>query len=130
MPLFNFDINKFTLSSNQRTDFLIDCNSLTSDDWESLANRAAELVGPFGYYHAIPTGGSKFAKCLSEFSTENDNHLLIVDDVYTTGASIYKAKEWLCLSGIDEKFIKGVVVFDRSGGKCLDWITPLFEMKF
>ena len=46
----------------------------------------------FSTVYGIPTGGERLAKALEKYTTEN-SCFLIVDDVFTTGNSMEKARK-------------------------------------
>lgn len=102
------------LSSGTISDFKIECDALSNEDWECLAYLISKKL-KFGNVVSVPTGGDKFASCLQKYITEGP--VLICDDVLTTGNSMEKARV--------EGSI-GVVVFSR--GNCPEWITPIFQM--
>lgn len=113
----------------QRVDFIshsglpltwkIECDALTPQDWEALAQMATEVLPPFSHVLAVPSGGLPFAEALRAHKKEGIvRRVLIADDVLTTGASM---EEYRLHS---ETGTLGVVAFAR--GPCPDWVTPLF----
>lgn len=113
-----FECGSFVLHSGFTTDWRINCDVLTDDDWNSLAKIAMDILHPctFGDVEGVPTGGIKFAEALLPYVTKGP--LLIVDDVLTTGASM----EEQC-AGRDAL---GIVVFARR--KPLHWVIPIFQL--
>ena len=111
-----FQRGNFTLHSGQKSHFKIDCDALTDEDWEALAEMIWEKAGNFGKVIGVPTGGLKLAKALDKYAT--DGAILIVDDVLTTGRSMEEMK-----AACDGNVI-GAVVFARN--ECPAWIHPLF----
>ncbi len=115
--LFNF--GRFTLHSGETSDFKIDCDALTNDDWDCLAYMISARY-KYDRVVGIPEGGLKLARALRQYSL-NGEPTLIVDDVLTTGNSFEDARSKIS----EESF--GVVVFAR--GKCPDWVTSLFQFE-
>ncbi len=113
-----FETGAFKLHSGSTSNFKINCDSLTDEDWQTLARIIAERYR-FGFVVGIPTGGMKLAEALVPYITEGSRLTLIVDDVLTTGKSM-KGK------GAEYPGSIGVVVFAR--GRCPSWVTPIFTM--
>lgn len=91
-----FQLGKITLNSGKKSFFKIECDALTEEDWDCLAEIAMEEVIP-GFkikeIISVPTGGDPFAKALQKFIDPEGDVILIVDDVLTTGKSIDKVKK-------------------------------------
>jgi hypothetical protein len=113
-----FQRGQFTLHSGATSDFKIDCDALTDEDWAALAQEAAKVLPPFGVVIGVPTGGIKFAAALEAYKAEGAERVLIADDVLTTGRSMEEKRSGWAVETI------GVVAFAR--GPVPDWITPLF----
>lgn len=111
----------FKLHSGSRSKWKIDCDALTDEDWETLAQMIVERVPPFGFVEGVPSGGLKLAQVLRKYQSDGSRKCLIVDDVLTTGTSM---ETWRI--GRDENEVVGAVVFAR--GLCPEWIVPLFQM--
>lgn len=109
-----FVLKEFNSHSGLTLPFKIECDSLTYKDWECLAWIVSEIIGPFGYVEGVPRGGWPLANALKPYLS--DGPLLIVDDVFTTGASMEKQK--------NDRHVKGVVVFARTTPP--DWIRSIF----
>ncbi len=114
MSLFNY--GEYVLHSGSKTDFFIDCDALTDEDWDALAQMTITRFGPFSEVEGVPEGGLKFADACKRYLTK-EGGLLIVDDVLTTGASIHEQR--------GDREAQGVVVFTRTMRKP-DWVTSLF----
>ena len=113
-----FRLGEFILHSGSKSFWKIDCETLTDEDWATLARIIYESVPRFRRVIGIPKGGMKLAEALEPYcSFEKGHPLLIVDDVLTTGKSMEKMKK-----DIGEDCI-GAVVFAR--GKCPDWIESV-----
>ena len=116
-----FQLGDFVLHSGQKSNFKIDCDALTDEDWECLAALIAKRFN-FRDVVGVPQGGLKLAEKLHPFSTSSpDDPNLIVDDVLTTGRSMLEAVSFKQIG-----HVIGVVVFAR--GHCPDWVTPIFQM--
>ena len=64
----------------------IECDALTAEDWKGLARMIMDYeTRSFGSVEGIPRGGLPLAMALTEYATVGPP--MIVDDVYTTGAS-------------------------------------------
>lgn len=133
MGLFKKQVVK--LNSGQESDFKIECDALTDEDWECLAYLISKEVS-FDSVRGVPTGGNKLAEALVKYGTNTwTQTILIVDDVLTTGGSMERMKvelkkNELKVYDVDgnlmETTYKGFVVFAR--GTCPDWISTLFKM--
>ena len=108
----------FVSHSGLRLSFKIECDALTEDDIETLA----AIIGSkhlFGDVYGVPRGGLRLASALQKYRSI-DGPTLIVDDVFTTGASMEKARR----ETGENSF--GVVAFSRA--RCPAWITPIFQL--
>ncbi len=112
-----FEKKKWIMHSGTESNFKIECDALTLEDWDTIAHLVAKRIS-FVSAVGVPEGGLKFAEALRQYK-KSSGPLLIVDDVLTTGASMEKMK------GIYTT-VMGIVLFAR--GKCPDWITPIFRM--
>ncbi len=123
-----FQLGKFKLHSGAESQFKIECDALTDDDWRCLAAMVARMVGQFREVYGVPTGGVKLAEQLKGHQDQNAEHILICDDVTTTGRSMWDFYHMLLAQ--NEKYrtvpVIGAVVFAR--GKCPGWVRPLFQL--
>lgn len=111
----------FTSHAGLALHWKIECDALTIEDWDGLAQMAVEILPPFGEVEGIPTGGIRFADALAPFATEGP--LLIADDVLTTGGSM---EQFRALHSRGAHTCFGVVAFAR--GACPDWVTPVLSI--
>lgn len=114
-----FRLGKFKLHGGQSSDFKIDCDGLTSEDWEALA---AQIAGRCSFTKVIgvPRGGLELASYLEQYRKSFTEEILLVDDVLTTGKSMEEAKKKI--AGV----VIGYVVFAR--GPLPVWVNALFKM--
>lgn len=115
-----FQLGPFTLPSGETTHFKIECDALTEDDWKALARLAVELLPPFGRVEGVPRGGIPFADALQQYTTPNDETLLIADDVWVTGIS------WKRHCNYRDAI--GVVAFTRNFANMPAYVVPLIML--
>lgn len=124
MPLF--EEKDFITHSGLRTFWKIECDSLTEEDWATLAKIVASTI-KFRRAIGVPSvNGEKFAEQLNILSNPYSSTILLVDDVLTTGKSLEELWDEQLDEGSSPDFIKGAVVFAR--GECPGWITPIFQL--
>ena len=109
-----FEYGSFTLHSNSISNWRINCENLTHDDWHNLVQIAIKHLDPFGSVEGIPTGGIQFANAFSPYISKGS--VLIVDDVLTTGASMEIHR--------NNRKAQGIVAFAR--GPIPFWVTSIF----
>jgi orotate phosphoribosyltransferase len=113
-----FKFGNFTLHSGSKSNFKIDCDALSDQDIESLAESVA---AKFQYKQAVgvPRGGIRFAEALNRYRDPKHNLILIVDDVLTTGKSMIEYAD-----KFKNEQVQGIVIFARN--ICPEWIVPIF----
>lgn len=119
-----FQRGNFVLASGARSAWKIECDALTREDWAALAVMAAELLPPFREVRGVPRGGLPFAEALAEYVAPDSDHLLIAEDVVTTGGSIERFLKSTEVGSFAR--VLGVCAFAR--GAAPDWITPVFTL--
>tara|TARA_E500000331_G_scaffold48309_1_gene41227 strand:+ start:838 stop:1257 length:420 start_codon:yes stop_codon:yes gene_type:complete len=84
-----FTWGKFISHAGNKLNFKIECDALSSDEWDCLASMIMEYQDtPFRSVEGIPRGGVPLAKALEKYATGKEEHQpMIVDDIYTTGKS-------------------------------------------
>lgn len=119
-----FQIGDFTLHSGKESNKKIDCDALTTDDWNSLACWVVDTGYQFGCVVGVPDGGMKLTYALHEYIIPGYPVLLVIDDVWTTGNSILEVMTdrmintgWL---------VRGLVVFAR--GKLPADVDAIFHL--
>jgi orotate phosphoribosyltransferase len=116
-----FQSGTFSLASGAASTFKIECNALSTAEWECLAQMLVDRLPSFGWVSGVPRGGIPLADALQPYAN-GDDPTLIVDDVWTTGGSMRRFR--------DEKYgelaggVIGAVVFAR--GPVEPWVTPLW----
>lgn len=113
-----FQLGDFRLHSGATSGYKIECDALTAEDIETLAWLTAQRIGRFGRVEGVPRGGVRLAEALEQYSMLDDDPLLIVDDVWTTGGSMEAHR--------NGREAIGAVIFARN--PVADWVTPLFVM--
>jgi orotate phosphoribosyltransferase len=126
MALFNR--GDFQLSSGRVSTWIIDCETLTGEDWDTLAFLASCILPSFDYVTGIERGGVAFARALHAYRAPyRCDRIVIADDVVTTGKSF----KWTRAKLVDQKpnlDIIGIAVFDRSGGCKPDFVKALLTV--
>lgn len=118
-----FEKGEFTSHSGLKLNWKIECDALVGEDWEALAHAVAKSI-PFGRVDSVPKGGDLFAAALAIYANPNEQTLLLVDDVLTTGRSMEKVRDNLLML---RRPIIGVVAFSRA--KVVPaWIRPVFQL--
>lgn len=117
-----FQSGKFMLHSGGYSDFKIECDALTEQDWQALALQIARRAEPFGDVLGIPKGGLRLSEWMRPFR-KRGGPLLIVDDVSTTGNSMI---EYMCHYHTYPTGVIGWVVFAR--GEMPPGVNALFRM--
>lgn len=120
-----FQDGDFTLHSGDKSDWIIDCGALTDDDLRVLAKLIVKTLPPFERVIGIPRGGLRFAAQLERHTTIGGPAVLLVDDVYTTGASLREARQKLFDEDVALGAAVGVVLFARTADVPW-WVVPLF----
>ena len=116
---------RFKMHSGKWSDFKLECDGLTEQDYMTLAFLVSRKMR-FCNVYGIPRGGVLFANCLNPYAVSDTKDFLIVDDVLTSGGSLLKARDELSQKHGDTYTYKGIVVFAR--GECLPWVTPIFTL--
>lgn len=90
-----FELGDFTLHGGQHSRWKVECDALSTADWDALAVMAVErLALAFDCVHGVPRGGLPFERALWPHVTAGAERCLVVDDVLTTGGSL-KAERYL-----------------------------------
>lgn len=123
-----FQSGSFTLRSGRVSNYKIECDALTSDDWLGIVAmiREERLLPPFCDAVGVPRGGLPFALALKQLGTGNGDHpLLVAEDIVTTGGSMQRFRDTLTPAEIPDGGVIGVVFIAR--GPCPAWVTPVFQ---
>ena len=116
-----FEKKDFTTKSGVDLDWKIECDALTSGDIETIAWLLSEITDDYRDVIGVPDGGLALAREMKQYATGNDdNPLMIVDDVWTTGRSMHalrgELRPW--------RDVIGAVIFARH--QPAQWVYPLF----
>ena len=123
-----FQYGKFSLSSRRQSRLKLECNALTSADLDTCALLLQYILPAFDFAVGVSTGGDALAYRMQAFQTVetlNPRQILIIDDVFTTGASICKERDKLKKKG-PTAVIFGAVIFARAPTPA--WVTALFTL--
>lgn len=90
MSLFKYGV--FKGAGGISLDFKINCDYLSTQDWNCIARVAVEqrLIPNFGKVIGVPRGGIALATAFEPYLHPNSNVTLVVDDVWTTGTSMLR----------------------------------------
>lgn len=114
-PLFVNQV--FTGHAGGRLNWKVECDALAKSDWAALA----AIIGPkldFGEVEGVPRGGLAFAEALEPYSMPG-SHILIVDDVLTTGKSMEDQRR-------GREPVRGLVLFAR--GPLPRWVRAVWSL--
>lgn len=118
-----FKSGEFQAHSGMVLGWKIDCDSLSKASLECLAAEFAKR-NAYKYVIGIPRGGVRFARALEKHIKPDADQLLIVDDVLTTGKSMFDAYDKF---SAQYRQTKGVVLFNRMKNPPV-WVTPIFNL--
>lgn len=113
---------QFTLNSGAPSHFKIDCDALDDVSIRTAAfllNQRLQRGGAYGAVYGVPRGGLRLAAALVPYCDAGSTHILVVDDVWTTGGSLTEAKQRYGAT-------MGVVLFARNPVPW--WVIPLFTL--
>ena len=113
-----FERGIFKLHSGATAYWKIDCDALTDGDIDTMASLAYDVLPLFGTVEGVPKGGLRLASSLQAYRHKKVDRLLIVDDVWTTGASMEEQRAGRAAIGL--------VIFARNQPP--PWITPIFQL--
>lgn len=112
-----FKSGAFTSHSGVLLPDKIECDALMVGDWGCMAAWVARHM-TFQNVVGVPRGGLEFAAALQQYCKPDGHwHVLIVDDVLTTGASMERMRE-------QYPGAAGAVIYAR--GQLPDWVIARF----
>lgn len=118
-----FNLGDFMSHSGKYLSWKIECDDLSPADLDCFAYLVSRFM-PFNEVIGVPQGGIRLAKALEHLVTPSAPFTLLVDDVFTTGASLLQARYALGRRGVVMDFVRGVVLFARRPPP--EWITAVF----
>jgi hypothetical protein len=118
-----FQLGNFSLASGEQSDWKIECDALTVEDWDALAIMLLDLL-PVEFFavYGVPKGGQPFAEALKPYRSSTAQRVLVVDDVWTTGQSMND----FIINQYPNLPIWRAVAFAR--GPVPFGVTPIFQM--
>jgi hypothetical protein len=122
VKLYPFTSNEFISSSGINLKHKIEYEAFDEESVKSHALMALPMLGKFSSIVCIPSGGRRVGKYLEAYSTHDyDDPTLIIDDVWTTGAHMYRYAN-------DLGHYIGLVIFYRNypGYPLAPWCKALF----
>jgi hypothetical protein len=126
MALFKDGV--FTAHSGLTLDWKVDCDALTDDDLGCIARLVTQRYD-FRACYGIPRGGTRLASAILRRGTLNSHSttILIVDDVYTSGASMRAMRDRIMSAAPPELalFAQGFVLFARDAPAM--WVDALWK---
>ena len=126
-----FQAIDFTSHAGKALNWKIECDALSTQEWDCLAQMIYEYEPRnFGEVVGIPRGGLPLARALEGYATGNDDDpILIVDDVLTTGGSMNTFQMDYFRNRDPRRGYIGWVVFSRAPLEHANgWINALFMM--
>jgi len=124
-----FQQKKFTSHAGIPMEWKIEMDALSDKEWDCLAKMIMGYeIRPFSKVVGIPRGGLKLQHALEKYISSDENDpVLIVDDVWTTGMSF---REFLDIQVIESMIASngwfGWTIFARS--ETSDNVNALFQM--
>lgn len=127
-----FKRGKFMSHAGLELDFKIECDALTDEDIECVAEYILSKTDFRFIVQGVPRGGNRLAEALEKCAGLDDCpipeapfNMMIVDDVLTTGMSMEKAKAEQPAQ-VHPDDVVGWVIFARS--KTPDWVNAVFSL--
>lgn len=110
-----FQLGRFQLHSGTVSPYKIDTDALSDSDIETLAHYIAHRANtPFHEVIGVPQGGLRLAEAMQKYKVKRERWtgFLIVDDVLTTGQSMWATKR--SIPRPEEPLVYGWVIFSRT----------------
>lgn len=102
---------KFMSAAGKSLNWKIECDALSTEDIEGIAQLVIEKIGNTGMAYGVPSGGVRLAEAYNRKAKHFQNPpALLMDDVWTTGKSMKAHAKDLGLT----KW-RGFVIFSRAG---------------
>lgn len=128
-----FKRGKFVSHAGAELDFKIECDALTDEDIECIAEYIVSKTDFRFMVQSIPRGGNRLAEAIERCAGMEDCSIpeapfsiMIVDDVFTTGMSMEKAKAEQPVQ-VHTDDVVGWVIFARS--ETPNWVNAVFSME-
>ena len=122
-----FQQGNFRLHSGEWSPWKIECDELIVDDWNTLAYLGSKILPTeFNSVIGIPQGGLPFAEAMKKYISPKSRNILIVDDVWTTGKSMYD--KYYDTENDTDGYILGLVAFCRNPRTLPIWCTTIWAL--
>ena len=119
-----FQLGNFKLHSGEWSPWKIECDELIVDDWNTLAYLGSKILPTeFKEVVGIPEGGLLFAEAMKKYISPRARNVLIVDDVWTTGKSMYTK-----YYDYSDGYVTGLVAFCRAPRTLPIWCTTIWAL--
>lgn len=123
-PLFQFA--EFMLASGKKSKFKLECDAISPEEWHSLARIVRPILPAYGHIVPVPRGGVAWANIFEHYKVPGTPMVLFVDDVWTTGTSMWQTVQKFSLNSPIGLQWHGVVLFAR--GPVPKNVTALFTV--
>ena len=122
MSLFRAGI--FKLFSGRSSDWAVNCDDLTDDDWDCIRNLILERHPNFSTVVGMTKNGKLLADLLNPFTTTGD--VLLVDDVLNINLMQTQRLWYRTRMSYHSREVSGYVVFACM--PCPSWVRALWQL--
>jgi hypothetical protein len=108
-----FQKKSFVSAAGIPLSWKIECDAMTNEDWQTIADICAPKMDQFFSVMSVPTGGNKLAQAFYKHITPKARVVLFVDDVWTTGHSMLCRIDQFSRVKTPREEVRGFVAFAR-----------------